>query len=364
MRVGVLGGGQLARMLALAGYPLGLRFAVLDPAPDACAFPLSEPLVGAYDDRALLARLAGQSDVVTYEFENVSAESAAFLAERVPVYPPPQALAHTQERLREKQLFASLDIPTSAFVAIDSLADLPPAAAHLGLPLVLKTRRSGYDGKGQLVVRDQAQLGAAWDALGAVPLLAEQWVPFTREVSLIAVRGRDGATACYPLSENTHREGILRVSLARPGEPQFTVAREYTQRLLTRLDYVGVLAVEFFQQGDGLLANEYAPRVHNSGHWSIEGAQTSQFENHLRAIVGLPLGATDALGAVAMVNCIGAMPDPAAVLAIAGAHLHNYGKAARPGRKVGHVTLRAADEAALREPLRRVCALLGEPSPD
>lgn len=364
MRVGVLGGGQLARMLALAGYPLGLRFTVLDPAPDACAFPLGEPLVGSYDDRELLARLAAASDVVTYEFENVSAASAAFLAERVPVYPPPQALAHTQDRLTEKRLFEALDIPTAAFAPIAGPADLSPVAARLGLPLVLKTRTSGYDGKGQRVVREQAQLATAWDALGRVPLLAEQWVPFARELSLIAVRGRDGATVCYPLAKNTHREGILRVSIARPDEPLFATAREHVLRLLERLDYVGVLAVEFFQQGDGLLANEYAPRVHNSGHWTIEGAQTSQFENHLRAIAGLPLGATDALGAVAMVNCIGAMPAADAVLAIGGAHLHNYGKAARPGRKVGHVTLRAADDAALREPLNRVCALLGEPLPD
>jgi 5-(carboxyamino)imidazole ribonucleotide synthase len=358
MMVGVLGGGQLARMLALAGYPLGLRFVFLDPAGDACAFALGEALHGGYDDCELLERLASRAGVVTYEFENVPAQTSRFLSERVQVYPPWEALAVTQDRLAEKRLFRELDIPTSPFHPVDTRHGLHQALGRLGLPLVLKTRSGGYDGKGQLLLANEEDIAPAWDRLGGSPLLAEQYVPFVREVSMIAVRGQRGETAYYPMSENVHRAGMLHMACSRPGDPMAGLATEYVGRVLSRFDYVGVLALEFFQEGDRLLANEFAPRVHNSGHWTIEGAETSQFENHLRAILGLPLGSTSAVGSVAMVNCIGTLPDTRPLLALADVHLHVYDKLARPGRKLGHVTVRAHDSRTLQTKLSTVCELL------
>jgi 5-(carboxyamino)imidazole ribonucleotide synthase len=359
MRIGVLGGGQLGRMLALAGMPLGHAFTFLEPAPEATR-GLGTVLAASADDPTALATLADAVDVVTYEFENVPVAAARALAERVPVYPPPEALAQAQDRVVEKQFFRSLGIPTAEFVAVDDRADLDAAVARLGLPFVLKTRRFGYDGKGQAVVRTPDALDDAWDAIGRRPAVAEALVSFTRELSVLAVRGRDGAVACWPLVENHHAAGILRLSLAPA--PDLTpalqaAAEDLARRLLDGLGYVGVLALELFQVGEALLANEMAPRVHNSGHWTIEGATTSQFENHVRAVTGLPLGATGMHGVAAMVNLIGDWPDPAAVLAVPRAHLHLYGKAPRAGRKVGHVTLRAGHAAALAEPLARVRAL-------
>lgn len=348
MEVGVLGAGQLARMLALAGWPLGLRFRFLDPAEDACAFGLGQRLCGAWDDPDLLRRLADGVDVVTYEFEKISAEGVARLAEHAPVLPGPRALELTQDRLTEKECFRALGIDVPDFVAVSTEEELRAAVDQLGLPCVVKTRREGYDGKGQCVLRQEAELPAAWQRLGGKALIAEAFVPFDREVSAIAVRGRDGATRHYPLSENVHVDGILRTTHSRPGDPLTAAAQRAVGRLLDHLDYVGVLALELFDVGGRLMANEFAPRVHNSGHWTIEGAATSQFENHLRAVCGLPLGSTEARGLAAMVNLIGAMPDePAALLAIEGAHLHDYAKAPRPGRKLGHVTVVADDPAEL-----------------
>ena len=360
MIVGVLGGGQLARMLALAGYPLGSRFVFLDPAVDACAAPLGEHICAAYDDREALKRLAGRVDVVTYEFENVPEENVRFLSMRVPVFPPREALASARDRLREKRLFRELGIPTPAFAAVDSLAGLRQAVTDIGLPAVLKTRSLGYDGKGQALLRRMEDLASAWEALGGAPAIVEAFVAFDREVSVIVVRGRTGETAFYPLSENTHREGILRLSVSRPGDPMQARAEGYAQRLLDELEYVGVLALELFQIGDELLANEFAPRVHNSGHWTIEGAETSQFENHLRAVLGFPLGSTAPVGAAAMVNFIGALPNPSRVLAVPQAHLHAYGKPLRPGRKVGHATLHTEDERALYAGLDKLLALTSD----
>ena len=350
MIIGVIGGGQLARMLAMAGHPWAHRFVFLDPAPDACAGPLGELITAPYDCERALLQLAERTDVVTFDFENVPARSLEFLAGRVPVYPGARALGVAQDRLHEKALFHELGMATADFVAVAGAAALPRAVAELGLPAVLKTRTQGYDGKGQWLLRGPEDVAAAGRALGDQLALLEKLVPFDREVSLIAVRGRDGAVACYPLSENTHRDGMLHTAVCQPGDAMQAVAEAQTHRLLDALDYVGVLAVEFFQVGTELLANEFAPRVHNSGHWTIEGAETSQFENHLRAILGLPLGSTRARGAHAMLNLIGVLPDPARVLAIPGAHLHDYGKESRPGRKVGHVTIACPEQGPALPP--------------
>lgn len=354
MIIGVIGGGQLARMLALAGVPLGHRFVFLDPAADACAGPVGTLVTAAYDCERSLMTLASQADVVTFDFENVPARSLEFLAGRVPVYPGARALASGQDRWYEKRLFRELGMATADFVPVAGAEALAAAVAELGLPAVLKTRTQGYDGKGQWLLRDADAVAAAGRALGQTPALLERLVPFEREVSLIAVRGRDGATAFYPLSENVHTDGVLRSAVCRQGDPQQLPAQTQVQRLLEALDYVGVLAVEFFDCGGELLANEFAPRVHNSGHWTIEGAETSQFENHLRAILGLPLGSTQPRGDYGMVNLLGAVPDPAKILAVPGAHLHDYGKARRPGRKVGHVTVPCAAPGVLPPDLLRL----------
>jgi len=360
--VGILGGGQLGRMMALEGYPLGLRFRFLEPASDSPAGQVGEQIAGAYDDPESLRRFSAGLAVATYEFENISVAAAAHISAQVPLFPPPAALAASQERLVEKTLFHTLQIPVPAFAPVDSQAMLEEAVARMGLPAVLKTRRFGYDGKGQRVLREESEVAGAWEELGGKPLILERFVPFERELSILAVRGRTGETAFYPLVENHHREGILRLSLAPA--PNITPglqlqAQEYAGRILEHLQYVGVLAIEFFQQGEKLLANEMAPRVHNSGHWTIEGAETSQFENHLRAIMGMPLGATITVGLSAMVNLIGELPPRDRVLAIPGAHLHLYGKEPRPGRKLGHVTLRADTEADLLVRLERLREITG-----
>lgn len=339
MIVGVIGGGQLARMLAMAGHPWAQRFLFLDPAPDACAGPLGELITAPYDCERSLRQLAERVDVVTFDFENVPARSLEFLAGRVQVHPGPRTLSVAQDRLREKTLFRELGMATAEFVAVDGAAQVPRAAAALGLPAILKTRTQGYDGKGQWLLRTAADVESAARGLGDTTALLERLVPFAREVSLIAARGRDGAVVCYPLSENVHRDGMLHTTVCRANDPLQGAAEAQVRLLLEALDYVGVLAVEFFVCDGALLANEFAPRVHNSGHWTIEGAETSQFENHLRAILGLPLGSTRARGDYGMINLVGAVPDPARILAVPGAHLHDYGKAPRPGRKVGHITV-------------------------
>jgi len=353
-KIGILGAGQLARMLALAGYPLGLEFVFLCPARDACAAPLGEHLCAGFEDPAALQALAGKVDRITYEFESVPAGAVAHLEAQRPVWPPSQALAIARDRLHEKRLFNRLGIDTAPFEAVDSLANLRQAVARLGLPAILKTRTLGYDGKGQQRLHEATELEAAWEGLGGAPAILEGWVPFEREVSIIAVRSLAGELAFYPLSENRHQAGILRCSTGILDDPLQAQAQDYARRLLEHLDYAGVLAVEFFQIEDRLLANEMAPRVHNSGHWTIEGAETSQFENHLRAILGLPLGSTALRGRPGMVNLIGALPDMRALLAVPGAHVHLYGKTPRPGRKLGHVTVCREDDG---ESLRRVQAL-------
>ena len=363
--VGILGGGQLARMMALAGAPLGLRFLVMDTAPDACAGQFAPLLVGDYRDESALAEFASKVDVATFDFENVPAESAEWLAQRVPVFPNPRALAVAQDRLVEKSLFRELGIPVGAFADVGSLDALRSEVDRLGGACILKTRRLGYDGKGQFRIKSPADVDAAWQALGAqagtVGLIVEAFIPFERELSVVAVRGRDGEFRTWPLTENWHVDGVLSASLA-PAHVDAALAEAayaHARRLAESLDYVGVFALELFYRDGELLANEMAPRVHNSGHWTIEGAETSQFQNHLRAVLGLPLGETRTLGHACMLNWIGEMPDAASVLQEAGGHWHDYGKEPRAGRKVGHATLRADDAAALAHALARVGVALG-----
>jgi 5-(carboxyamino)imidazole ribonucleotide synthase len=358
MRIGILGGGQLGRMLALAGYPLGMQFRVFDPAPDACASQVAEHIAAPFENERAVERFGHRLDVVTFEWENVPASAARVLARNLPFYPSPEALEAAQDRLAEKTLFRSVGIGTAPFMPVDNRDDLSEAVTAIGLPAVLKTRRLGYDGKGQYVMREPSDADLAWQALGGVPLILEAFVPFSRELSIIGVRNRKGDLAFYPVVENHHREGILRLTLApAPGiGGKLQLEAEIIVRLvMEQLQYVGVIAIELFELEGRLLANEMATRVHNSGHWSIDGAETSQFENHLRAIADLPLGPTASAGATAMVNLIGGWPAPSSILSIEGAHLHLYGKEPRPSRKVGHVNLRARDEVEMKE---RLSALL------
>lgn len=365
-RIGILGGGQLGRMLALAGYPLGLEFRFLDPNPDCPAAGLGELICGAYDDADALERFVDGVDLVTYEFENVPVAAAQRLAARLAVYPGPLALEVAQDRLREKSFLRQLGIPTVEFAAATSLDELQHVLGKLSLPAIVKSVRQGYDGRGQAVVRSHADAAAAWQRVGRVPVIVEQFAPFVRELSSIVVRGRDGSTRAYPLVENHHEGGILRTSRAPAAgvSPALeAMAEDCAQRLLDALSYVGVLTIEWFELADGsLVANEIAPRVHNSGHWSIEAAETSQFENHLRAVCGWPLGSTAAVGQALLVNLIGSVPDTAAVLRLPDTHLHLYGKDPRPGRKLGHITLRAADSAQLNLRREALAALDRQPS--
>jgi 5-(carboxyamino)imidazole ribonucleotide synthase len=380
--IGILGGGQLGYMLALAGYPLGLHFRFLDPSPEAPVGRIATRITADFTDRAALKKFATGLELVTYEFENVPVEAARFLAERIPVFPPPIALETAQDRLREKHLFQKLAILTTDCVPVASPAALDAAVKTIGLPAILKTCRMGYDGKGQHILRstedvagakrDMAQgksssphkRAADGTASETADFMLERFVAFTRELSILAVRGRTGQTAFYPLVENHHRDGILRLSLApapRLDAALQRAAEDAARRVLESLDYVGILAIEFFEHEGRLLANEMAPRVHNSGHWTIEGAVTSQFENHLRAVMGLPLGVSSAIGCSAMLNLIGEIPDRSEVLTIADAHLHLYGKSARAGRKLGHVTLRAASAEQLSSRLSELPAFFHRP---
>jgi 5-(carboxyamino)imidazole ribonucleotide synthase len=340
MRVGIVGAGQLGRMMALAGYPLGLEFLFLDKDARTPGGQVAPLLPGELTDRGLLGQISSGCDVLTFDWENIPVEALENLPGKARIAPPLRALGCAQDRLSEKRTFELLGIPTTRYAAVDSRAALEAAVRSIGLPGVLKTRRMGYDGKGQFVIRASADLDAAWAALGAAPLLYENLVPFDGEVSVIAVRGLDGKVAFYPLNLNVHREGILRLTRAPHGNAALTrQAQRAAKKLLEHFDYVGVLTIEFFVARGRLVANEMAPRVHNSGHWTIEGAETSQFENHVRAIAGLPLGSTRARGHSAMINLIGELPERDALLREPGLHWHDYGKSARPGRKLGHLTL-------------------------
>jgi 5-(carboxyamino)imidazole ribonucleotide synthase len=340
MRIGIVGAGQLGRMMALAGIPLGLEFTMYDTSRDVPGAAVADVVAGRFDDARKLRRFARGVDVVTFDWENVPVESAREIARLRPVWPPPRALAIAQDRLSEKRTFLRLGIPVAPFAPVDGLASLERAVREIGAPGILKTRRLGYDGKGQARIRRARDAADAFERLAGQPLVYERVVRFTREVSLVAARGRDGEVACYPLAENEHAGGILAVTRAPWSDARLQRAAERNHRRLFRaLGYVGVLAVEYFVERGRLVANEMAPRVHNSGHWTIEGAETSQFENHVRAIAGLPLGGTRPRGHAAMVNVIGAKPRAADLLATPGLHWHDYAKSPRPGRKLGHVTV-------------------------
>jgi len=344
--VGVLGGGQLGRMLALAGIPLGLHFRFLEPGEDSPVRGVGEVVRARWDDPDGLRRFCDGLDVVTYEFENVPVGVVRQISEWLPVSPPSRALAAAQDRLAEKELFRGLGVQTAPFRPVGSRDELVDAVRALGFPAVL---------------RGHEDVASAWEALGDHPLILEGFVAFERELSVIGVRGKDGAVAFYPLSVNEHREGILRTTHApSPGVPPQlqSEAERIASSLLHELDYVGVLAVELFDTADGLLANEMAPRVHNSGHWTQDGAVTSQFENHLRAVFGLPLGSVSPRGWSAMVNLIGSLPDQRAILEVPGCHLHLYDKEPRAGRKLGHVNVVAETPGALQERLEKLIAIV------
>jgi 5-(carboxyamino)imidazole ribonucleotide synthase len=360
MRIGILGSGQLGRMLALAAHPLGHAVVVLGPGADDPAMHVADAIVAPLDDADALDQLAARVDVVTFEFENVPAASIDRLSARVRVHPSKRALETGADRMAEKTLFRSLGIETAPFAAVDDQAGLERAVREIGLPGIVKTRRLGYDGKGQKRLKKESDVSGAFAALGGVPAVYEGFVTFDREISMIGARSENGSGVLYGPIENEHKDGILHVSRC-PARGVSGVAHEAARRaigsILAELDYVGVLAVEMFLVGDRVVANETAPRVHNSGHYSIEGAETSQFENHVRAIAGQPLGSAANVGSSGMINLVGKLPDAAAVLAIDGAHLHLYGKAERVGRKIGHVTVRAHSEAEREAKIAAVLAL-------
>ena len=349
MRIGIIGAGQLGQMLGFAANELGIECRFIDPSQDPPAARCGKVIQSAFDDQVALVALADTCDVITYEFENVPVAVLHSIEGIAPVYPPADALRHSQDRLDEKRLFAALDIPLPNYYAIESRDDMDNAARSLGVPMIIKTRRFGYDGKGQFIIKKVANLDAAWEELGGQPLIAEQFVTFDYEVSCIGVRSIGGEIAIYPLSRNVHVDGILRTSRSPVANSKLAdKASEYVHKLLDHLNYVGVLALELFVTGDTLLANEFAPRVHNSGHWSIEGTETSQFENHIRAIAGLPLGSTASTGCAGMINLIEQITD--ATRKVEVGQLHDYGKAPRPGRKLGHVTV-VADTPEQRDVL-------------
>ena len=363
--VGILGAGQLARMLAQAGKPMGLEFIFLDPAKDACAAEFGEHICADWDDEVALRQLGQRADVVTFDFENVPESSARLIESLSPVFPPPRALFKSQDRLREKTMMQELDIPVAPFQAVASRPDLIAAVEKTGLPCVLKTRRFGYDGKGQAVLRFQEDMERAWQELGDHELICEGFVPFDAECSIIAARDKDGGTVYWPLTRNLHRDGVLAISMAPAFDSALQArAESLIQRLLDHLDYTGVMALELFLKDGELLANEFAPRVHNSGHWTINGARTSQFENHLRAICGLSLGDTENSSQALMFNLLGEMPAYAKQQAadqtpVPGLHWNDYHKTARAGRKIGHVTVTAESDAGLRARAAQLAAELG-----
>ena len=339
MKIGILGGGQLSRMLVLAGVPLGLQFFFYEPNETSAVVGLGDITRGRYDDYAALKTFADKVDVITYENENIPVKTLEFLESHKTVYPGKNALAIMQDRLFEKTLFNDLKIPTNTFFIINNKHDLQSAAETLGYPLLLKQRTQGYDGKGQIKLNSAQDLNQLTEA-DCQNIIAEEWVPFDREVSLIAARNKSGDIVFYDIAENTHHNGILHKTRNKINDPIAPIAQDYLTRILNHLDYIGVMAIEFFERDGNLIANEMAPRVHNTGHWTIDAAEISQFENHLRAILNWPLGVTTSLFAASMHNIIGTMPNRQEVLAQPSVHLHDYHKTERPGRKIGHVTCR------------------------
>lgn len=339
MKIGVFGGGQLAQMLALAGIPLGLRFVFFDPTPDCCAATLGQHMHADFDDWQQLKLFAKSVDLVTFEFENIPLSAIEFVSKYTRVYPEINTLNVKQDRLLEKQLFQRLGIATPKFIDIQSKNDIHDAAETLGFPFVIKTRFGGYDGKGQWVLKSEEQIAYTWSQIDGLPCIAEQWINFSREVSIIAVQNRNNERVFYDLAENGHDRGILHTTVNRPSDPIALEAQKIICKLLEELNYCGAIALELFECNGQLIANEFAPRVHNSGHWTIEGAATSQFENHLRAILNLPLGSTQHKGQYVMLNFISKIPELPHALSVPNSHFHNYTKQAKPGRKLGHLTV-------------------------
>jgi 5-(carboxyamino)imidazole ribonucleotide synthase len=361
VRVGVLGGGQLGQMLALAGRRLGVETRFLSPDQHAPAGMFAELIVADYENEAALAHFIEGVDVVTYEFESIPIGPVQSVAERIAVRPPVLALETAQDRALEKQCFERAGIPTARSALAGSLAEARAALEMVGRPAVLKTRRLGYDGKGQAVIREPGDLERAWVTVAGAPSIIESFVSFTRELSIIAVRSTAGDVEFYPLVQNHHSEGILRFSIAPAQNVAASLqsqAEDYAKRILQELDYVGVLAIEFFETTSGLIANEMAPRVHNSGHWTIEGADTSQFENHLRAVTGEELGSTEVHGVCGMVNVIGVEPNVGRLREIPGVHVHMYGKTPAPRRKLGHITVTADNIEGVLLAIRQVRSVI------
>jgi 5-(carboxyamino)imidazole ribonucleotide synthase len=358
--IGILGGGQLAKMMALAGYPLGFRFVFFDPEPTACAGQVGELMTAEYHNELALEEFCQKVDVVTLDFENVPVDTLRFVQKKKPVFPSPEVLEIAQDRLLEKQFCHSIGVPTTAFEPINSLSELKFAAKKFDHDAILKTRRMGYDGKGQFRIASAADINQVPEELFAQDLILEQRVPFTREVSVIVARNAKGDIKTWPLCENKHKEGILTTTIvpAKPSDlDEQTV--NHAIRMAEALKYVGVMVVEFFQTEDQVCVNEMAPRVHNSGHWSIEGADTSQFENHLRAGLNLPLGSTEMDGMAAMLNWIGAFPDHILSINTPKLYWHVYGKEPRPGRKIGHSTLLAPSAQELHDKIVSLVKELG-----
>lgn len=358
MKIGVLGNGQLARMLALAGKPLGLDFAFCSADADGCANTLGDTVHCKPGDSGCIRAFADGVDVVTFENENVSPDVLkAIPADRT--LPPARSILTAQDRLTEKRYLEKLGIAVPGYFVIDSEQDLLHALHESQTPLIVKTRRQGYDGRGQARIHTKQEAHTVWQESDGNDLIAEVMVAFEREVSMIAVRGHDDEMRFYPVTENHHEHGILMTATVRPNDPVQNMAEDYTRRLMQALDYVGVLGFEFFDCHGELLANEFAPRVHNTGHWSLDGAVCSQFENHLRAVCGLPLGDTSMLTPSTMFNIIGDYPDLTAVLKLPGVHYHHYQKQPRPNRKTGHITVCGHDDEAMRDTITRVIEVLG-----
>lgn len=363
MKLGILGAGQLAQMLAEAAQQLNVECVVLDPTPNSPATRFAKQICAPYDDADALRDLASQVDVATYEFENVPDVAAQTLASKIPLRPLPVALSTSQDRLNEKTMFRSLQIPTAPFAAVDSAAGLARAIDEIGLPAVLKTRRMGYDGKGQMVLRTAADANGAFERLGGVPCILEGFIRFEREVSLVCVRARNGETKYYPLTQTIHEGGILRMTVSpapRVSDALAKAAREYGERVLNHLYYVGTLALELFESNGTLLANEIAPRVHNSGHWTIEGARTSQFANHVRAVMDFPLGDIEPVRPTVMLNILGDAPPSAEVDAVRGACMHLYGKSPARLRKIGHITLVDDGDGTFEERVEKLRVLVAK----
>lgn len=358
--IGILGGGQLARMMALAGYPLGFKFVFFDPKESACAGQVGPLTVADYGNEVAIEEFCQQVDCVTLDFENVPVETLRHIAKKKPVFPSPDVLAIAQDRLLEKQFCHSIGVSTAEFEPINGLSELKFAARKYDFSAILKTRRMGYDGKGQFLIKSEQDISQIPTDVFDNDLILEKIVPFEREVSVIVARTQSGDIKTWPLCENKHKDGILTTTMV-PAKPHDLdeKAFEYAIKMAESLQYVGVMVVEFFQTNNQVMVNEFAPRVHNSGHWTIEGSHTSQFENHLRAGLDLPLGDTGMEGMAAMLNWIGAFPEKIHHLTDVGLHWHIYGKKAKPGRKIGHSTLTAPDPQQLHDKILQLVNRLG-----